>query len=229
MPPQSFPECLLFCWLSCVCVCVCVCESRHTSDDNKQLCLSFAKNTADARTHTQKTSHARTCEMLPWQQRFDRPGCLWGCWTTQRRRTFFVGDDRKPKSENIMFSNQNLTKCLFKKQQQKKKNMTEMFLYASWWQKESIEFSIVWIQLGGEQRSCVDLCSLIFFLYLDCSITLRFPPSIRTDEGPRRIGPLKFSRLISVVFFYSSRSTLSLFNTHTHWIEAKTVWVEGQQ
>lgn len=229
MPPQSFPECLLFCWLSCVCVCVCVCESRHTSDDNKQLCLSFAKNTADARTHTQKTSHARTCEMLPWQQRFDRPGCLWGCWTTQRRRTFFVGVDRKPKSENIMFSNQNLTKCLFKKTTTKKKNMTEMFLYASWWQKESIEFNIVWIQLGGEQRSCVDLCSLIFFLYLDCSITLRFPPSIRTDEGPRRIGPLKFSRLISVVFFYSSRSTLSLFNTHTHWIEAKTVWVEGQQ
>lgn len=40
-------------------------------------------------------------------------------------------------------------------------------------------------------------------------------PSIQTDEGPRWIGPLKFSRSISVVFFYSSRSTLSLFNTHT--------------
>lgn len=210
-------------------VCVCVCESRHTSDDNKQLCLSFAKNTADARTHTQKTSHARTCEMLPWQQRFDRPGCLWGCWTTQRRRTFFVGDDRKPKSENIMFSNQNLTKCLFKKTTTKKKKH-DWNVFICQLMAERVD----WVQhclnsAGGEQRSCVDLCSLIFFLYLDCSITLRFPPSIRTDEGPRRIGPLKFSRLISVVFFYSSRSTLSLFNTHTHWIEAKTVWVEGQQ
>lgn len=166
MPPQSFPECLLFCWLSCVCVCVCVCESRHTSDDNKQLCLSFAKNTADARTHTQKTSHARTCEMLPWQQRFDRPGCLWGCWTTQRRRTFFVGVDRKPKSENIMFSNQNLTKCLFKKTTtKKKKTWLKCFYMPVDGRKSRLSSALSEFSWGGATFMCWPLQFDIFSLF----------------------------------------------------------------
>lgn len=38
-----------------------------------------------------------------------------------------------------------------------------MFLYASWWQKESIEFNIVWIQLGGSNVHVLTFAVWYFF------------------------------------------------------------------
>lgn len=228
MPPQSFPECLLFCWLSCVCVCVRVWIASYIRWQQTTVPVIRQEYSRCTHTHSKNLTctHMRNVAMTTkvWPAWLSL-GLLNHtaqedvfCWRWQKTK---IGKYNVFKSEpDKMFVQKTTTK--------KKKHDWNVFIC------QLMAERVDWVQhclnsAGGEQRSCVDLCSLIFFLYLDCSITLRFPPSIRTDEGPRRIGPLKFSRLISVVFFYSSRSTLSLFNTHTHWIEAKTVWVEGQQ
>ena len=62
----------------------------------------------------------------------------------------FVGDDRKPKSDCVSLKGVNIYKYnVFKSDAMRnvcsktKRNRTEMFLYASRWQEELYEFSVV--------------------------------------------------------------------------------------
>lgn len=63
MPPQSFPECLLFCWLSCVCVCACVNRVIHQMTTNN--CACHSPRIQQMHAHTLKKphmhAHAKCC------------------------------------------------------------------------------------------------------------------------------------------------------------------------
>lgn len=161
MPPQSFPECLLFCWLSCVCVCACVNRVIHQMTTNN--CACHSPRIQQMHAHTLKKphmhAHAKCCH--------DNKGltglAVFGVAEPHSAGGRFLLAMTENQNQKICFQIRTWQNVCSKKQQQKKKNMTEMFLYASWWQKESIEFSIVWIQLGGSNVHVLTFAVWYFF------------------------------------------------------------------